>query len=167
MLFKALRAFRRTTDTQGTITAGRQFFLRQNGVKMVPEGSQNRASSESDAFKATKRHQIAPGSGFCQCCSSLLELPGDPEGLRKSIKNRLFAKKCVPDVLFFDVLCADKRLTRFFRILYRFFRKKSMKTWWQHQGIFSHHRLFCWTWRPSRNIVFYDTKATFSFFFFL
>ena len=47
------------------------------------------------------------------------------------------------------------------------FHKQSMKTWWKHQGIFSHHRLFFWTWRPSRNIVFYDTKATFSVFFFL
>ena len=55
----------------------------------------------------------------------------------------------------------------FFKDFVSIFRKKSMKTWWKHQGIFSHHRLFFWTWRPSRNIVFYDTKATFSFFEFL
>ena len=90
--FKALRAFRRTTDTQGIITSGWQFFAHQNGVKIVPEESQNGASSERNAFKATKWHQMAPGSGFCQTPPSLLELPGDPEGLRKSIKNRLFAK---------------------------------------------------------------------------
>ena len=122
-LFKALRAFRRTTDTQGTSTARRQFLVRQNCVKMVPEDSQNGSSSERNAFEATKWHQMAPGSGFCRCDPSLFELSGDPEGLRKSIKNRLFAKKCVLDVLFFDVLCADKHLTRFFRILYRFFAK--------------------------------------------
>ena len=33
--------------------------------------------------------------------------------------------------------------------------------------VFSHRRLFFSTWRPSWNIVFYNTKATFSFFAFL
>ena len=33
--------------------------------------------------------------------------------------------------------------------------------------MFLQHRLFFWTRRPSRNIVFYDTKATFPFFVFL
>ena len=74
--FKALRAFRRTTDTQGTSTAGRQFFVRQNGVKIVPEESQNGASSESNAFEATKRHQIAPGSGFSRSPPSFWSFPG-------------------------------------------------------------------------------------------
>ena len=74
--------------------------MRQNCVKMVPGDSQNGSSSESNALEATKWHEMAPGSGFCRCPPSLLELSGDPEGLRKSIKNRLFAKKCVPDVLF-------------------------------------------------------------------
>ena len=74
--------------------------MRQSCVKMVPEDSQNGSSSERNAFEATKWHQMAPGSGFCRCPPSLFELSGDPEGLRKSIKNRLFAKKCVPDVVF-------------------------------------------------------------------
>ena len=33
--------------------------------------------------------------------------------------------------------------------------------------VFSHRRLFFSTWRPSRNTIFYNTKATFSFFAFL
>ena len=121
--FKALRAFRRTTDTQGTSTAGRQFFVRQNGVKMVPEESQNGASSESNAFEATKRQQIAPGSGFCQCQSSLLELPRDPEGLQKSIKNRLFAKRTRFKHVFLLIFVQTIVLLVFFIILCRFLMK--------------------------------------------
>ena len=121
LLFKALRAFRRTTDTQGTSTAKRQYFVHQNYVKMVSEESQNGSSSERNAFEATKWHQMAPGSGFYQTPPSLLELPGDPEGPRKSIKNRLFAKKCVPGVLFLTFFVQISVLLVFFRILYRFF----------------------------------------------
>ena len=42
-----------------------------------------------------------------------------------------------------------------------------MKNQWKKWCVFSHRRLFFSTWRPSRNTVFYDTKATFSFFAFL
>ena len=111
--FKALRAFRRTTDTQGTSTARRQSFVRPNCVKMVPEDSQNGSSSERNAFEATKWHQMAPGSGFYQTPPSLLELPGDPEGPRKSIKNRLFAKKCVPNVRFLTIFVQISALPAF------------------------------------------------------
>ena len=134
---------------------------------MVPEESQNGSSSERNALEATKWHQMAPENGFCKTPPSLLELPGGPEGPRKSIKNRLFAKKCVPDVLFLTFFVQISDLFDFFQVFVSILRQKSKKTWWKHQGIFSHHRLFFWTWRPSRNVAFYDTKATFSFFFIL
>ena len=47
------------------------------------------------------------------------------------------------------------------------FLEKSMKKQWKKRCVFSHRRLFFSTWRPSRNTVFYNTKATFSFFEFL
>ena len=134
---------------------------------MVPEDSQNGSSSERNAFEATKWHQMAPGSGFYQTPPSLLELPGDPEGPRKSIKNRLFAKKCVPGVLFLTFFVQISVLLVFFRILYRFFAENQWKLD-EHIKVYFHTiACFFWTWRPSRNIVFYDTKATFSVFFFL
>ena len=110
---------------------------------------------------------MAPGSGFCQTPPSLLELPGDPEGPRKSIKNWLFAKKCVPNVLFLTFFVQISVSLVFVQDFVSIFHKKLMENPSKNRRIFLALRCFFPTWRPSRNSVFYGTKATFSFFEFL
>jgi hypothetical protein len=55
----------------------------------------------------------------------------------------------------------------FCMIFRRFFSKNRWKINEKNDAFFSYRRLFFSTWRPSRNTVFYNTKATFSFFAFL
>ena len=48
-----------------------------------------------------------------------------------------------------------------------FFHWFFMENRWKNRRVFSQRRVFFSNWRPPRNTVFYDTKATFSFFEFL
>ena len=60
-----------------------------------------------------------------------------------------------------------KKNKRRYEKMHRFFRRCFMKNRLKHWRIFSQLRVFFSNWRPSRNTVFYDTKATYSFFEFL
>ena len=93
--------------------------------------------------------------------------PGSPPGPQRNPKNQLkvefLLKKGVPIATFCRFSCTTPVFTIFARFSIDFSRKiddKSMKK----QCICSFWRLFFSTCRPSRNIVFYDTKATSSFF---
>ena len=80
---------------------------------------------------------------------------GEP---KNSLKIDFLRKNGVPNVLFRRFLCTKLVSTLLARFSVDFSRKideKSMKK----TTCFSHRRLFFSTWRPSRNIVFYDAKA--------
>ena len=130
---------------------------------MVPEGSRNGASSERNACKATKLHKIARGSSFCQCSSSLLDLSGDPEGFPKSVKNGFFDQKSGSKRVFLLIFVRIIVRHDFASILHRFFTKNQGKFVEKINVFLSASPVFR-TLRPSRNTVFYNTKAMFSFF---
>ena len=54
-----------------------------------------------------------------------------------------------------------------FLFFWSIFDRFSMKNQLKNRSIFSQPRMFFSKWRPSRSTVFYDAKATFSFFEFL
>ena len=69
--------------------------------------------------------------------------------------------RCFVRVAMLKKVRADaKTRMHFFIDLSSFFGEKATNNWWTKRRIFSVQRLHFWTWRPSRNIVFYDTKAT-------
>ena len=90
---------------------------------MVPEGSRNGASSERNACKATRLHQITPGAVFVDVARPFWTFPGtrrdSQNALRidfspeKSGSKRVFSKKIVQVIV----------LHAFATILHRFSRK--------------------------------------------
>ena len=96
--------------------------------------------------------------------------PGSPPGTQRhpeSTKNCFFAKKKAFQPLIFVDFFAQGCFLRFGRVFSSIFDEKSMKNQRKKQCIFSVQCLFFWAWRPSRNIVFYNAKATFPFFVYL
>ena len=104
---------------------------------------------------------------FCEFSGSSRDGPGDPGGAPKFAKNRFFAKKRRSDRAFSSIFCAQSWFPRFLHDFPSIFLEKSMKNQSKKRWVFSHHRVFFSTWRPSRNTIFYNAKATFSFFAFL
>ena len=95
------------------------------------------------------------------------EAPGDPEGIQKSTKDRFCMPKRRSKRDFLTIFVKVTVCTFCAWSGIDFSLKKRCKKWWKNTCMFLQHRLFFWTRRPSRNMVFYDTKATFSFFVFL
>ena len=119
-------------------------------------------ASRGQVFTPNRRpmkKRMAPGTSR--------EAPEDPEGPQKSIRNCLFAKKRALQTWIFVDFFAQGCFLRFGRVFSSIFDEKSMKNQRKKQCIFSVQCLFFWAWRPSRNIVFYNAKATFPFFVFL
>ena len=124
---------------------------------LEPPGARSRLVFTPNRRPMKKR--MAPGTSR--------EAPEDPEGPQKSIRNCLFAKKGRYKRGF--LLIFSRKAV--FYALDAIFHQFSTKNWWKinekNQCIFSVQCLFFWAWRPSRNIVFYNAKATFPFFVFL
>ena len=93
--------------------------------------------------------------------------PRGPRGNPKIHKKSILCAKKTFQTRFFDDFRRGNRLHVLRVIWHRLFIKQDVKKWWKNTCMFLQHRLFFWTRRPSQNIVFYDTKATFSVFFFL
>ena len=86
-----------------------------------------------------------------------------PWGSPKSTKNRSLAPKGAPGSDFLSIFLAIIVFLIFKLGFSSILDEKSMKK----TCFFQAPLAFFPTWRPSRNTVFYDTKATFSFFEFL
>ena len=146
----------------------------ENRRKIVPWGRLGGPPGPSwglpEAVRARFRAQFTmneKNERFCEFSGSSRDDPGDPGGAQKFAKNRFFAKKPAFRTCFFVDFCAQSWFPRFLHDFPSIFLEKSMKNQWKKRCVFSHRRLFFSTWRPSRNAVFYNTKATFSFFAFL
>ena len=88
---------------------------------------------------------------------------GSSLGAQKSPKIDFFAKKLSRGALFHRFL----QRVPFSLIFWWTFSRFWMKNQWKKTCIFQPPLAFFPTWRPSRNTVFYDMKATSSFFEFL
>ena len=135
-------------------------------VKKWPRRSQDAPKVEP---KSRKVHGIAqngyqapktplPGRG-----RRFLAIFGYPLGSQKSTKIDFFPKKPSQGARFHRFLLRMSFSSIFRLIFSRFW----MKNQWKKTCFFQALLAVFPTWRPSRNTVFYDTKATFSFFEFL
>ena len=146
----------------------------ENRRKLVPWGRLGGPPGPSwglpEAARARFRAQFTmneKNERFCEFSGLSRDGPGDPGGAQKFAKHRFFAKKTAFRTCFFVDFCARSWFPRFLHDFSSIFLEKSMKNQWKKRCVFSYRRLFFSTWRPSRNSVFYHTKATFSVFAFL
>ena len=127
--------------------------------RMDPKWIQNREKG----VQMTKMAQ----DGVHEWSGSMMRHPGhifgSPWGAQKSPKIDFFPKKPSQGALFHRFL-QRMSFSSIFRLI---FSRFWMKNQWKKACFFQAPRAFFPTWRPSRNTVFYDTKATFSFFEFL
>ena len=89
-----------------------------------------------------------------------LTIFGFPLGLQKSQKINFLLKRVLQGTPFYRFSWQIS----LFLFFWSFFDRFSMKNLLKNQCMFSQLRVFFSNLRPSRNTVFYDTKATFSFF---
>ena len=108
-------------------------------------------------------YQMAPKTPLPGRGRRFLAIFGHPLGSQKSTKIDFFPKKPSQEALFHRFLLRMSFPSIFQTIFSRFW----MKNQWKKTCFFSSPPRIFPTWRPSRNLVFYDTKATFSFFEFL
>ena len=108
-------------------------------------------------------YQMAPKTPLLRIPRRFLAIFGYPLGAQKSPKIDFFPKKPSQGVLFHRFLVRMSFSSIFRLICIRFW----MKNRWKKTCFFHAPLAFFPTWRPSRNTVFYDAKATFSFFEFL
>ena len=106
---------------------------------------------------------MAPKTPLLRIPRRFLAIFGSPLGAQKSPKIDFFPKKPSQGALFHRFLVRMSFSSIFRLIFSRFW----MKNRWKKTCFFQAPLAFFPTWRPSRNTVFYDTKATFSFFEFL
>ena len=92
-----------------------------------------------------------------------LTIFGFPLGLQKSQKINFLLKRVLQGTPFYRFSWQIS----LFLFFWSFFDRFSMKNLLKNQCMFSQLRVFFSNLRPSRNTVFYDAKATFSFFGFL
>ena len=112
---------------------------------------------------AQSGYQMAPKTPFPKRTRRFLAIFGSPLGAQKSPKIDFFPKKPSQEALFHRFLLRMSFSSIFRLIFSRFW----MKNRWKKAWFFQVPLAFFPTWRPSRNTVFYNTKATFSFFEFL
>ena len=89
-----------------------------------------------------------------------LTIFGFPLGLQKSQKINFLLKRVLQGTPFYRFSWQIS----LFLFFWSFFDWFSVKNLLKNQCMFSQLRVFFSNLRPSRNTVFYDTKATFSFF---
>ena len=106
---------------------------------------------------------MAPKTPLPGTTRRFLAIFGYPLGSQKSTKIDFFPKKPSQEALFHRFLLRMSFPSIFQTIFSRFW----MKNQWKKTCFFSSPPRIFPTWRPSRNTVFYNTKATFSFFEFL
>ena len=106
---------------------------------------------------------MAPKTPLPGTTRRFLAIFGSPWGGQKSPKIDFFPKKPSQGALFHRFL-QRMSFSSIFRLI---FSRFWMKNRWKKTCFFQAPLAFFPTWRPSRNTVFYDTKATFSFFEFL
>ena len=127
-----------------------------NWPKIEPKSKQMRWITQSG-------YQMAPKTPLLRRTRRFLAIFGSPLGAQKSPKIDFFPKKPSQGALFHRFLLRMSFSSIFRLIFSRFW----MKNRWKNTCFFQAPLAFFPTWRPSRNTVFYDTKATFSFFEFL
>ena len=136
-------------------------------VKKWPRRSQDAPKVEPKSRKvhgiAQNGYQMAPKTPLPRRTRRFLAIFGYPLGAQKSPKIDFFPKKPCQGALFYRFLLRTSFSSIFWWIFGRFW----MKNRWKKTCFFQAPLAFFPTWRPSRNTVFYDTKATFSFFEFL
>ena len=93
--------------------------------------------------------------------------PGNPADPQKSTENWIVAKKDRSKYVFLWIFVHKHGFLAFCKIFHRFSTRKQRKINEKKTVYFLLRRLFFSTWRPSRNTVFYNAKATFSFSVFL
>ena len=106
---------------------------------------------------------MAPMTPLPRTNRRFLAIFGYPLGAPKTTKIEIFPKKPSQGARFHRFLLRMSFSSIFRLIFSRFW----MKNRWKKTCFFQAPLAFFPTWRPSRNTVFYDTKATFSFFEFL
>ena len=101
------------------------------------------------------------------CSGRLPGRPGDPEEPQNSTQSRVFSQKGRSQLGFFVGFRAPSSFfCRFFDFV-SIFHENLTESPCKNRRFFLPQRCFFPTWRPSRNSVFYGTKATFSIFEFL
>ena len=103
---------------------------------------------------------MAPKTPLPGTTRRFLAIFGYPLGSQKSTKIDIFPKKPSQGARFHRFLLRMSFSSIFRLIFSRFW----MKNRWKKTCFFQAPLAFFPTWRPSRNIVFYDTKAIFSCF---
>ena len=143
-------------------------------LKLCPGGAWGVPRGLSGASRGTVRAHFETQlkinenfQGFWEAPGTSREPPGDPEGPQKSTPKRFFAKKGRSKREFSSLFARKAVVQPFCTFFFSFFHEKSMKNQWKKRYMFSQRRSFFWTWRPSRNTVFYDMKATSPFLVFL
>ena len=130
---------------------------------MKPGCTKSEAKIEKMRWISQSGYQMAPKTPVPGTNRRFLAIFGYPLGSQKSTKIDIFPKKPSQRARFHR-FSLQMSLSSIFRlILSRFW----MKNQWKKTCFFQAPLAVFPTWRPSRNTIFYNTKATFSFFAFL
>ena len=132
----------------------------QNGVGGYPKSTTNRPKMGRNTPNHPKWLPDGSQDPLDQCPSLIFTNFWVSSGTPKSTKNPFLAKKGAPGNAFLPVLVANAAFLDFLADFCRFLVKSRCKN----RCMFLHLLVFFSNWRPSRNIVFYGTKATFSIF---
>ena len=130
---------------------------------MEPGCTKSGAKIKKMRWIAQSGYQMAPKTPLPGTNRRFLAIFGYPLGAQKSTKIDIFPKKPSQGARFHRFLLRMSFSSIFRLIFSRFW----MKNQWKKTCFFQALLAVFPTWRPSRNTVFYDTKATFSFFEFL
>ena len=130
---------------------------------MEPGCTKSGAKIKKMRWIAQSGYQMAPKTPLPGTSCRFLAIFGYPLGAQKSTKIDIFPKKPSQGARFHRFLLRMSFSSIFRLIFSRFW----MKNQWKKTCFFQALLAVFPTWRPSRNTVFYDTKATFSFFEFL
>ena len=127
---------------------------------MEPGCTKSGAKIKKMRWIAQSGYQMAPKTPLPGTNRRFLAIFGYPLGAQKSTKIDIFPKKPSQGARFHRFLLRMSFSSIFRLIFSRFW----MKNQWKKTCFFQALLAVFPTWRPSRNTVFYDTKATFSFF---
>ena len=142
------------------------FKLCFGGACWVPRGLPGASRRAVRARFETQLKINEQIKGFREAPGTSREPPRDPERPPKSTPKRFFTKKG-RSKRDFPSFFARKAIVQAFSTIFLFFSQKIDDTSMKKAMHFSQCRSFFWTWRPSRNTVFYISGGTCSFFCFL
>ena len=130
----------------------------RNGAQRHPKGEPKSTKNRSGAQNDPK---LVPGGSIANVDHPLGVICGSPRGPQNWLKNRFLAKMWIPGQRFSRFLLGRVLQPTFSSIFHRFLVEKIMFF----SLFFPIFLVFFWTWRPSRNIVIYISKATFLLFY--